>query len=69
MTGGELFILKSLFVLAIIGAVIGIIKLYREDYSHDLLDYAVYSGAGFIFLPSLFVLAGGLVYGIIWLFS
>ena len=64
----EIFFLKFLFVLAIVGLAIGLYKAYRERYS-DSLDYIYYAVCGFLILPSIAVIIALLVNGFIWLFK
>ena len=66
MTGVEVFWAKALFVIAIVGLVLGAWHGYEDDGPM----YAVITGlAGFLLVPTAALFIYGLGCGIIWLFS
>lgn len=64
----EIYFLKFLFVLAIVGLVIGLYKAYKEAYSSSL-EYIYYAFIGFLTLPSIVIIIALLINGFIWLFK
>jgi hypothetical protein len=60
---------KVIFVIAIIGMLVGFYKAHKSSYHNDFVDYAMFGFMGFIFLPVASLFVGGVGYGLFWLFT
>jgi hypothetical protein len=68
MNTTEVTAAKVLFVLALIGAGIGLYKSLHESW-HDTSDHVLFFLFGFFGLPIASAFVGGVCMGIVWLFS
>lgn len=67
---GSVYILKALFVIALIGMCVGVWKAHFGRYSsRDWEDYAFFGLTGFIVAPLAVAVAVGILAGIVWLFK
>lgn len=65
LTQGEIYILKSVFVIALIGMLIGGIRAARQG--EDLAGVVMFSIVGFVLGPLAVLCVVGLIGGVIWL--
>lgn len=64
----QIFFLKLLFFLAIVGLVIGLYKAYKK-YNNEWIDYIAYGFMGFMGLPLVATIVVSLGMGFVWLFK
>ena len=64
----DIMLFKLLFVIALIGLIIGLYKAYKKPLS-DFIDYTLFGTIGFFGLPFLTICICGIGVGIYWLFN
>ena len=69
LTHGDIFAIKVLIVIVLIGACIGYYKSTQDKYKDGLLDAFMFTFFGAILLPILLALVAGIIYAIFYLFT
>lgn len=68
MSGVDIMAAKVLFVIALVGMVVGVVRSKRDSWC-GWVDHVMYGIIGFVFVPLVAVSVAGLLYGIYWLLT